>query len=536
MHLKLIRRVNSWTRIFTRFLRTIIDIHFSKSLNFDISILSNKKRLQNIERTKIYEIDLKEWRSLNSNIFNTDPISGITLDSKHFSPILKPRKIESFDIRVVWEISRFQFPPSMNNKKEELEKYINLFRTKNPIFFGPNWVSPMEVGIRAINILITCINNKHQSKVTSRFLNDSFYFLINNLENHNYYKGNHYLINLCSLMILISKSNYSNEDKINYLINELEYEIRLQFNNDGSYYENSTYYHFFVTEALCQTLYFVKNECSNPILNKVIQKNKKLQENQTIINILGKALHFSFSINYKNQIFPIIGDEDSGRFIYTSEKVNNLGQEFYKIIPNQTNNENDFKNIPILKKKNPLKTTNHYPLIIEEVNICHFEDFGLLVVSTVEFFLTLRTKYCHKKMVHAHEDLGSINLIVNDKINLWDPGTYTYNRDINERNYFRSGKNHNIGRAYSSVENLKSPFTFKSNEKTTFSIQENIYSVVIDFKLEVEKEVIKRRILFQSDGIYIICEPEEELKFPIKLSNKYGKIENSAYSRSIYSL
>lgn len=536
MHLELIKRVKGWLRAFTRLIMTVIDINFSRTINFDISITSNDMSLKNIDRIKIYEIDVKTWQSLNSNLFNTDPISGFVIDSTQFSPILRPRKIKSIDIRFIWEISRFQFPSEMFDKKNNLDNYIRLFEHKNPLFFGPNWVSPMEAGIRAVNILIKRISTSNNSSTVNNFLNKSFYFLINNLENHNYHKGNHYMINLCSLLFLISKSNYSNEINIKYLIDELESEILLQYNKDGSYYENSTYYHLFVTEALCQTLYFIKNECSNSILKKIIENNSRLHKSDPILNVLGKALHFSQSINYKNQIFPSIGDEDSGRFIYTSTKINNLEQNFYRIVPNELKNINFFKTVSIQSKGDTTKTINHYSLPIEKLKIRHFKDFGLIILKSDNFFLTLRTNYCEKKMVHAHEDLGSINLIINDKIILWDPGTYTYNRNIDDRNYFRSGKNHNVQRVTSTIEKLKSPFIFKSTAKTMYSIKETKNSVSIDFKLQTEKETIKRKILIQSNGIHIFCDPETNLKLPIKFSPKYGKIENFTYSRSIFSL
>ncbi|MDA0326606.1 MAG: heparinase II/III family protein [Bacteroidetes bacterium] len=450
--------------------------------------------------------------------------------------MIKPREIETMDIRFIWELSRFQLPPSILNQKGTLTRYTKLFEIKNPVFFGPNWVSPMEVGIRAVNILIHHINTSNDSKFTSKLLHNSFHFILNNLDNHNFHKGNHYLINLCSLLFLTSKSNYTNEKKINYLINELESEIILQYNKDGSYYENSTYYHFFVTEALCQTIYFIKNESTNSILNKIIENDSRLQENNTIIDILRNALSFSSSINYKNIIFPIIGDEDSGRFIYTSEKINDLGQEFYQIIPNRIKDVSRFKTTLIQSHDNNIRCENKYSLTVEEINYCHFKDFGLLVIKSKNFFLTLRSNYCEKKMVHAHEDLGSINLIINEQILLWDPGTYTYNRNIDERNYFRSGKNHNVQLVNSSVEKLKSPFVFEFNAETKFSIQEIKGSIVVTFEMETDKEKVKRKILIQSNGIYIFCSPETSLKFPIKFSPAYGKVESAAHPRSIYSL
>ncbi|PDY07870.1 hypothetical protein COM83_34280, partial [Bacillus cereus] len=126
--------------------------------------------------------------------------------------------------------------------------------------------------------------------------------------------GNHYLSNIVGLVWLglyfkqFSLSSVFNsntpEKWLTYGVAELEKEMFVQVNEDGTNYEASTSYHRLVTELFLITT-ILCNENSIVFSKKYIKR-------------LEKMCDFLMYLNQPNGKSPLIGDADDGRLIIFS--------------------------------------------------------------------------------------------------------------------------------------------------------------------------------------------------------------------------
>ena len=91
-------------------------------------------------------------------------------------------------------------------------------------------------------------NNK---ELLNSYISEHYEFIISNLENKGNVVGNHYLIELTSILLTIASFNFEHDKKeFLYYENELNSELNKQFYEDGTSFEGSTHYAALVTEAL----------------------------------------------------------------------------------------------------------------------------------------------------------------------------------------------------------------------------------------------------------------------------------------------
>ena len=189
----------------------------------------------------------------------------------------KPAPVVGADIKVPWELGRMQHLPSLaltyaqwkaraEGAKEERYAVIPIefrrqvldFIASNPPRFGPQWRSPLEVAIRATNILIafdvfhSCGEDFDRPflSVLERSIWEHGFHLIRNLEWHPHYRGNHYLGNIAGLIFIASYLPRSPQVDawLAFAVQELIAEVRHQFLEDGGHFEYSTGYHRFCAE------------------------------------------------------------------------------------------------------------------------------------------------------------------------------------------------------------------------------------------------------------------------------------------------
>jgi hypothetical protein len=114
---------------------------------------------------------------------------------------------------------------------------------------------------------------------------------------------------------------------------------------------------------------------------------------------------------------------------------NNLVKKFYSL------KSKILTNVQLKEQKYVFKINTKYE---NKLNTYVFSDFGLIIWKNAKIFLTLRllTDYNKNLSSHFHLDQISNILVINNNFKIFDPGTYTYTRDHNIRNYFRSYKVH----------------------------------------------------------------------------------------------
>ena len=144
----------------------------------------------------------------------------------------------------------------------------------------------------------------NNEELLSSYISEHYEFIISNLENSGNVVGNHYLIELTSILLTIASFNFEHDKKeFLYYENELNSELNKQFYEDGTSFEGSTHYAAFVTEALiiCKLAIQEINSQSKvlPKIDEIITTNK----------IFLKKLMINGELSQ-------VGDNDSGRLFY----------------------------------------------------------------------------------------------------------------------------------------------------------------------------------------------------------------------------
>lgn len=389
------------------------------------------------------------------------------------------------DVKIPWELSRFQHLFTLGKAYwiSENEKYYQEFKEeildwieKNPVNTTVNWTCAMDVAIRAINWIFGYFlfeDIVKRDKEFLRALNNSLYFhgifIFNNLEKGLELANNHYLSNLNGLIFLGLYFNNLNKETKKWLkfgIKELEREMFIQNNVDGSNYETSTSYHRLVTELMFY-----------PSL--LLEKNNLTFSNQ-YKKRLEKMFEFMAFLTKDNGKIPLIGDVDNGRLVILSEypswDVNDcrglisLGGEYFNNAFLQsvgTSIEEDklwiFSSLKKYKKQYNKKSVS-------------FKEGGYYLLKNDRIYCLIRCGELSLKGQggHSHNDQLAIELNVDGEDFFIDTGTGVYTANKNIRNLFRSTKMHNT------VE-IKNIEQNKFEENKLFEMKEESFGKCFNF-------------------------------------------------------
>ena len=343
-----------------------------------------------------------------------------------------------------YEASRLQYLQKTNSGNIDVNKF--------PLIY---WNSPMDVAIRNINLIfhLLAIENDYagtkilgnNKDLITTYISQHYEFINNNLENSGDVVGNHYLIELTSLLLTIATFSFDG-DKEEYIFfhDELSKELQRQFYEDGTNFEGSTHYSAFVVEALILCKLAVEEIDKNSILldriEEIIKSNK----------------FFLSSLVNKGELSQI-GDNDSGRIFYHAfnekkplkmdwlfDLIDSLYPELseYRKIQDKFNNEIN-NEVPTLNK---YKKVLHKPIKVfsSDYKAYSFKDFGIFVWRNEDQYFSVRCGPIGQNGVggHSHYDQLAIECFTNDKWIARDPGTGTYTDNIEIRNKFRSLEYH----------------------------------------------------------------------------------------------
>jgi heparinase II/III-like protein len=479
-----------------------IDNYISK-MNFFYNI-SNKPKIKDFY-TKNKKIELKILKDaskilkhkfdllgsgiveLDENIrWNQDFKSGFIWENEFYKNIKIIDLDNNADIKVPWELSRFQHLFTLGKAYwitddsryyEESKKEILDWIEKNPVYYSVNWTCAMDVAIRAVNLIFFYFLFEDfiiQDKNFLKKLNEIFYLhgehIYNNLEKNLGLSNNHYLSNLVGLLFL---SIYFKDARINkvkkwlkYSIKELEKEMLIQNNIDGTNYETSTSYHRLVLELM--------------FYSALLLKKNNLSFTDEYEKRLKKMFEFLAKITKSNGKIPLIGDVDNGRLVILSNyydwEVNDarsiisLGGEYFnnKFLKEVGSSELEDK-IWIFGAKNIYQEK-----FSKESK--KFENGGYYLLQNNEIYCLIR---CGELSLrgqggHSHNDQLSIELNIDGEDFFVDTGTGVYTADKNIRNLFRSTEMHNTV----SVPNIEQN-KFEINE--LFKMQEETFGKCLEF-------------------------------------------------------
>ena len=409
------------------------ETNYESFINQHLNYLS-KKTVDLYDDLKIFGKDLKEYE-LSKDIFS---------DFDFSNKKLKPAFFNVADVKVPYEASRLQNLQKANSGNIDVNKF--------PLIY---WNSPMDVAIRNINLIfhLLAIENDYagikilgnNKDLITTYISQHYEFINNNLENSGDVVGNHYLIELTSLLLTIATFSFDG-DKEEYIffLDELSKELDRQFYEDGTNFEGSTHYSAFVVEALILCKLAVEEIDKNSILlgqiEEIIKSNK----------------FFLSSLVNKGELSQI-GDNDSGRIFYHAfnekkplkmdwlfDLIDSLYPELseYRKIQDKFNNEIN-NEAPTLNK---YKKVLHKPIKVfsSDYKAYSFKDFGIFVWRNEDQYFSVRCGPIGQNGVggHSHYDQLAIECFTNDMWIARDPGTGTYTDNIEIRNKFRSLEYH----------------------------------------------------------------------------------------------
>ena len=405
----------------------------------------DKKNLEQVHRQYIVF-----GQEIEVNNYSKDIFSGYDFEStkKKF----KTAYFNIADVKVPYEIGRLQGIQKNNLIAQEQaifpEHKIDI--NKFPTIF---WNSPMDVAIRNINLIF---HRNFDCDIHQRIIANSqeeidahishhYLYIKNNLENVGNVVGNHYLVELASLLLTIATFDFSSsKDDFLYLTNELNEQLDRQFNNDGTSFEGSSHYAAFVTEALLICKLAIEEVDAKSLILKKIERI--VEANRLLLKTL-----------IVNEELSQIGDNDSGRLFYFEHNeykplnmnwlINLIDYVYPDILTRATDLDlSSKKETENLVNLSGYKKATHKPMHIfnKEFQFYPFPDFGIYVWRNEIEYLSIRCGQIGQNSIggHAHYDQLSIECFTNSNWVARDPGTGTYTDNLELRNKFKSIEYH----------------------------------------------------------------------------------------------
>lgn len=393
----------------------------------------------------------------------------------HHWPLIHPRGIDIFDlnsasdVKIPWELSRcHQFiilgkAYLLSKDEKYVKEFMNQIEswiTQNPYRLGINWLSTMDVAIRACNWILGWHFFKEASLIDENFAIKFIRFLylhgvhiFNNLENKGKVISNHYISNLTGLLYLghFFKNTQIGEKWKNFAITELSSEMNRQVNFDGMNFESSTFYHRLVLELFFYpTLLSVIND---ELFSGDYVETAKNIFGEDYVNKLLTMFEFILYTIKTNGRMPQIGDNDNSRLhilscndILDMRYLLNYAAVFF--------NESKFKINELGLSEEALwlfgeegydKWKKLRENSIYDVKSKSFSHSGIYISREKRAYVIISCMHNGQSGNggHNHNDVLSFELSFDEKDFIVDPGTYIYCGNYKMRNLFRSTFYHN---------------------------------------------------------------------------------------------
>ncbi len=474
-------------------------------------IKTNLKEADNICNKK-YTI-FGETYELKDLDWHTDFKSGRTWEKKHFSRLKYDFINDNSDKKIPWELSKFHHITTLGLafKQTKEKKYLTEFKTQvenwikeNPYEIGINWVTPMEVAIRAINLIQGYFFFRDsiddisfwKKYIATLYLHGKF--IKENLE-WSPAKENHYLSDLLGIFFLGTFFKHTTKGKewIRFSKKELEKEIIQQVSEDGVDYEASINYHRLVTELFLLAI----------ILGKENNITFSERFNKRVENMCNFIMHYT----KPSGLAPSIGDTDNGRILdLWNHNVND--HRDILALASIIFNRPDFKHHSKWHNKlSLLINKEEYDKVKTEKTTLESKSFtDYYIIRDKDLYMLIHCGDIGRKGFggHGHNDQLSFILSYKGKDYIIDPGTYAYTSDIRRRHIFRSTAYHNtpvINEMEQNDINSQRPFDMthktmakcilwqSTKEKTIFIGQHQGFSPI----------TIIREIIYEKDKIII---------------------------------
>jgi hypothetical protein len=418
-----------------------------------------------------------EWIYLGKKYdWVTNPETNFKYDiSKHWSEI-NDFNLANGDIKYVWEKSRFSYLLTIIRYDYHFEKdssefvfnEINSWIDANPINQGPNWKCSQEISLRTFNWLYALYFYKN-----SPFLTEELWFKIQNVlywQMHHVFKhinfsriavrNNHAItetlaLTLCSILFpFFPESKKWSKIGRKYFEQEIAYQIY----DDGAFIQHSMNYH----RVLIQLLNFGFS---------ITQKAK-----QPFSEIVYKKAHLTLNFLYqfiepKNGHLPNYGNNDGALFFPLSDNEYRDYRPQLNTLHKLLTSKDLFDSVEdFFMSSKPLY---NFDSLKQNLGITSFSNSGYYLFRTKQTFTFI--KCGNYKDRPAQADNLHLDIWYKGENIIRDGGTYKYNADEEDSNYFFGTKSHNTVMIEDYNQMLKGGrfIWYYWTKKSTVTIQEN---------------------------------------------------------------
>lgn len=400
------------------------------------------------EVIKLAEEVLRHRFPLFGEVLQTDEQIDWRRDYKHglSTPLIYFRRLPYLDFsrcgdhKFIWELNRHQHLVLLaqawrmtgeQRYLDELQKQLVSWWEANPMQQGINWASALEVAFRALSWL--WIWRLAGERLPEQFLLELYRHGLHLEANLSiYFSPNTHLLGeavaLHALGLLFSDRPEGIRWRQLGRTIVLE-EMRRQVREDGSHFEQSSYYHVYALDL------FLFHHLLEPA-SEVYQK--KLQKMASYLDaLLGPQRRL-----------PFLGDDDGGRLFFpygVRETFGNSTLATCAMLFRDGGWRYLDEDIPVQASwwlKDARQTTP--PSSEPARNSRLFDKSGTVVMEHAGVHLVCRTGAMgFGRSGHSHADALSLVLRCGNEDVLIDPGTFTYVADQNLREWFRGTAAHN---------------------------------------------------------------------------------------------
>jgi hypothetical protein len=440
---------------------------------------AEREIINTADRIAAGSFDLLGLRDLNlgkSIDWHLEPTSGKRTPLRHWSQLNYLDAQLAGDKKITWELNRHQYFLTLGRAYWLTgdERYAEVFVSQlaswmdhNPPKLGINWASSLEIAFRSISWLwaLQFFKESINTDVVVRMLK-FFYLNALHLETFlsTYFSPNTHLtgeaLGLFYLGLLLPEFRDAERWRtlgLEILVAQLPRHVQ----EDGVYFEQSSYYHRYTTDFYLHLLILLQlNQYELPTGLK-----PKLE----------LLLDHLMYITRPDGTTPLFGDDDGGRLIMLDNRPANdfrsllstgavlFNRPDYKFVSGGAAEETLW-----LLGVEGLSRFDQIDAHVPQKESAEFSDGGYYVMrdgwsNKSNYLLFDCGPHGMANCGHAHADALAIDLAANGRTLLVDPGTFTYTGTKEMRDWFRSSAAHNtltVDRQSSSIS--AGPFSWKT--------------------------------------------------------------------------
>ena len=388
--------------------------------------------------------------------WHLDVTSGYTWNPRLTARRIPLRPAPGVEVRVPWELSRFQHLPILGKAflLTGQERYLREYTSQiedwiehNPVGLGVNWASPMDAALRAVSWLaageflpLDRVGDSFLTRLQTSLAEHGAY-LRSHLERYGNLSNNHYIADLVGLLLIgLCCPHLPRADSWRRFSQaELEAEARRQVYADGCHFEGSTAYHGLVLEMLFYA--------------ELLAARAGTPFSAAYRSIIRNMCAAALTCTKPDGRLPQIGDNDSAQFIALGPRRSpGLAHLFPLAALHLADASLDPGCSPELRETlfwvfgpAAAAAARSLPPAAPHPAASSLPDAGWHVMRTAADYAFVSCGRLGQSGHggHNHNDLLSFELVLGGRDLIVDPGTYCYFADPAARNRFRSTQSHN---------------------------------------------------------------------------------------------